>query len=98
VGGTYRTDGRATSWLKVKNLDYTQVVDRHELFADRQRHEGRSRSMANRVDLVQRRLACACLQPRNRAEASACDNDRAAGPHALRACRDGGSASADDGV
>ena len=52
--GTYRTDGRATSWLKIKNRDYTQIVDRHELFADRQRHEGRSRSMADRVDLVLR--------------------------------------------
>ena len=34
VQGTYRTDGRATSWLKVKNSDDTQIVDRHELFAD----------------------------------------------------------------
>lgn len=33
--GTYRTDGRATSWLKIKNPDYTQMRDRHELFASR---------------------------------------------------------------
>lgn len=28
--GTYRTDGRATSWLKVKNRGYTQIVDERE--------------------------------------------------------------------
>jgi ATP-dependent DNA ligase len=33
--GTYRTDGRTTSWLKIKNRDYTQMRDRHELFASR---------------------------------------------------------------
>lgn len=54
ANGTYRTDGRATSWLKIKNPDYTQMIDRHELFADRQRHEGRPRIMASRVDLVLR--------------------------------------------
>ena len=54
AGGTYRTDGRATSWLKIKNRDYTQMVDRHELFADRHRQEGRARARASRVDLVLR--------------------------------------------
>jgi bifunctional non-homologous end joining protein LigD len=52
ANGTYRTDGRATSWVKIKNPHYTQIVDRHELFADRQQHEGRRRSMAPRVNLV----------------------------------------------
>lgn len=52
--GTYRTDGRATSWLKIKNRDYTQMVDRHELFADQQRHEGRARAMTSRLELVLR--------------------------------------------
>ena len=33
--GTYQTDGRRTSWLKVKNPTYTQMRDRHELFAAR---------------------------------------------------------------
>jgi hypothetical protein len=50
--GSYRTDGRATSWLKIKNRDYTQMVDRHELFANRHRHEGRGRSLPSRPDLV----------------------------------------------
>ena len=36
--GTYQTVGRRTSWLKVKNPEYTQMVDRHELFADRLSH------------------------------------------------------------
>jgi bifunctional non-homologous end joining protein LigD len=31
--GTYQTDPRGTSWLKIKNLDYTQMAGRHELFA-----------------------------------------------------------------
>jgi bifunctional non-homologous end joining protein LigD len=42
--GTYRTDGRATSWLKIKNPDYTQMRDRHELFAARQAGEPRGRA------------------------------------------------------
>ena len=54
ANGTYRTDGQATSWLKFKNSDYTPIADRHELFADRQRHEGRPRSTASRLDLVLR--------------------------------------------
>jgi len=32
---TYCTDGRATSWTKIKNTQYTQMRDRHELFAAR---------------------------------------------------------------
>jgi len=43
--GTYRTDGRATSWLKIKNPDYTQMRDRHELFASRGRETRRSRTL-----------------------------------------------------
>jgi len=52
--GTYRTDGRATSWLKIKNREDSQMVDRHELFADRDRHEGRWRPKASRLELVLR--------------------------------------------
>ena len=33
--GTYQTDGRRTSWLKIKNPEYTQIRDRHELFEHR---------------------------------------------------------------
>ena len=40
--GSYQTDGRSTSWLKVKNPDYSQIVDRDELF-DRRAHEGVAR-------------------------------------------------------
>ena len=35
--GTYQTDGRRTSWLKIKNPAYTQIRDRHELFEQRHR-------------------------------------------------------------
>jgi hypothetical protein len=31
--GTYQSDGRATSWLKIKNPAYSQMEGRHELFA-----------------------------------------------------------------
>ena len=31
--GIYRTDGRATSWLNIKNPASTQMRDRHELFS-----------------------------------------------------------------
>ena len=30
--GTYQCDGRGTSWLKIKNPDYSQMKGRHELF------------------------------------------------------------------
>jgi bifunctional non-homologous end joining protein LigD len=30
--GTYQTDGRGTSWLKIKNPEYSQVIGRRELF------------------------------------------------------------------
>lgn len=30
--GTYQADGRCTSWLKIKNPDYTQIRHRRELF------------------------------------------------------------------
>ena len=30
--GTYQTDGRSTSWVKVKNAAYTQVEGRADLF------------------------------------------------------------------
>lgn len=35
VHGTYHSDGRATSWLKVKNPEYSQTEGRHELFDTR---------------------------------------------------------------
>ena len=43
--GMYRTDGRATSWLKIKNPEYTQGEGRHELF-ERRTVEGASRRHA----------------------------------------------------
>ena len=30
--GTYQTDTSRTSWLKIKKPDYSQMLDRHELF------------------------------------------------------------------
>lgn len=42
--GTYQTDGRRTSWVKIKNPAYTQMEGRYELFEPR-RHllDGRPR-------------------------------------------------------
>jgi ATP-dependent DNA ligase len=34
--GRYETDGVSTSWLKVKNPQYSQTVGRRELFEARQ--------------------------------------------------------------
>jgi bifunctional non-homologous end joining protein LigD len=31
-GGSYSTDGRSTSWVKIKNPVYSQMEGRHELF------------------------------------------------------------------
>ena len=42
--GTYRTDGRATSWTKTNNPQYTQMGDRHELFAARSADVRRGRA------------------------------------------------------
>jgi len=39
--GTYRTDGRQTSWIKVKNPTYSQAEGRHELFEKRRGGERR---------------------------------------------------------
>jgi hypothetical protein len=35
ANGTYQCDGRSTSWLKIKNPDYSQMEGRHELFVAR---------------------------------------------------------------
>ena len=41
--GTYQVTGRGTSWVKIKNPDYTQIRDRHELF-DRPGSRDRARA------------------------------------------------------
>jgi bifunctional non-homologous end joining protein LigD len=33
ASGAYQCDGRGTSWLKIKNPEYSQMEGRHELFA-----------------------------------------------------------------
>jgi ATP-dependent DNA ligase len=42
--GTYQTDGRSTSWLKIKNPVYSQMEGRHELFVAKRLKSGASRS------------------------------------------------------
>jgi bifunctional non-homologous end joining protein LigD len=42
--GTYQSDGRQTSWTKIKNGSYSQMRDRHELFATRSHQHRRPRS------------------------------------------------------
>jgi hypothetical protein len=50
--GTYRTDGRATSSLKIKNPNYSQAEGRYELFERRRsEYEGHGRTLI-RTDLV----------------------------------------------
>jgi len=51
--GTYRTAGPATSWLKIKNSEYSQMRDRHELFESRLSGVSRPRAL-RRPDLVLR--------------------------------------------
>ncbi len=43
TGGTYQTDGRRTSWLKVKNPEYSQMIGRRELFDARRDRSSRHR-------------------------------------------------------
>jgi bifunctional non-homologous end joining protein LigD len=47
--GTYQTDGAGTSGMKIKNPDYTQMRDRHELFEPQPRH--RPRGIGRPVEL-----------------------------------------------
>ncbi len=48
--GTYQTDSRGTSWLKIKNPDYSQTASRHELF-DVRRNRPRRRSIVAPLEL-----------------------------------------------
>jgi ATP-dependent DNA ligase len=52
--GTYQTDGRRTSWvkIKIKNPDYSQMQDRHELCETRYRRWRRTKQQ--RPDLALR--------------------------------------------
>ena len=45
--GVYQSGGGTTSWLKIKNPNYTQAEGRHELFAARaEGHGSRGRYVA----------------------------------------------------
>ena len=44
--GTYQCDGRATSWLKIKNPEYSQMDGRRELFETRRDRHFRKRAAA----------------------------------------------------
>jgi len=50
--GTYQREGRSTSWLKIKNVEYSQIRDRHELFDARRPRGIRSRPRAVSPALV----------------------------------------------
>jgi ATP-dependent DNA ligase len=54
AAGTYRTNGRATSWLKIKNREYSQMRDRHQLFASRTCEISKRSALLARPDLVLR--------------------------------------------
>ena len=54
AAGTYRTDGCATSWLKIKNREYSQMRDRHQLFASRTSETSKRSALVARPDLVLR--------------------------------------------
>jgi len=42
--GRYHTDGQTTSWLKIRNPEYSQIEGRHDVFAPRRSAWSRSRS------------------------------------------------------
>jgi ATP-dependent DNA ligase len=46
ANGTYQTNGRGTSSLKIKNPNYSQMEGRHELFESRRQSAPRSRALA----------------------------------------------------
>jgi bifunctional non-homologous end joining protein LigD len=49
--GTYQCDGRGTSWLKIKNPEYSQAEGRHELFEARREPIRRSREQRGKLAL-----------------------------------------------
>ncbi len=48
--GGYYTDGATTSWFKVKNPAYSEMIGRHELFEERRSHRAQHRSASYRLD------------------------------------------------
>ena len=51
--GTYHTEGRQTSWIKVKHPGYSQMRDRHELFTSQGRqHRHAKRAVAAQLVLT----------------------------------------------
>jgi uncharacterized protein with GYD domain len=57
AAGIYRIDQRSTSWLKIKNLEYSQMRDRHELFDQRGARPTGSRPRSAKPALVRRNHA-----------------------------------------
>jgi bifunctional non-homologous end joining protein LigD len=50
--GTYRSDGRKTSWVKIKNLTYSQAEGRAELFEKRRNGERRRERVRRKLMLA----------------------------------------------
>ena len=48
---TYQCDGRGTSWLKIKNPEYSQAEGRHDLFEARREPIRRSREQRGKLAL-----------------------------------------------
>jgi len=42
--GCYESDGLSTSWVKIKNSRYSQMINRHQLFEGRGNHRERGRA------------------------------------------------------
>jgi bifunctional non-homologous end joining protein LigD len=52
TGGRYQTDGRNTSWVKIKNREYSQAIGRSELFEARRPNEKRGASQRPELRLA----------------------------------------------
>ena len=52
IHGSYQSDPRRTSWVKIKNPDYSQAEGRHELFEARRAGEGRPRQKQGMIELA----------------------------------------------
>jgi hypothetical protein len=61
--GRYHTDGVPTSWLKVKNPDYSQVAGRRDLFERRRHHTTHARPRRWSVPVLSLTHASAIRQP-----------------------------------
>jgi bifunctional non-homologous end joining protein LigD len=60
--GTYRSDGTKTSWIKIKNLAYSQAKNRHERFTELRRAKRAASAFRARKAILEVALPANCVR------------------------------------